>query len=57
MDQKLADGWIYGVEKDAESKTHPCLLPYAELPVEQRRKDALFRAIVQSLTLPMESQH
>jgi hypothetical protein len=47
MAQKAADGWIYGPVKDAEKKEHPCFLPYAELPPEQRVKDYLFRAIVQ----------
>jgi len=43
---KWEDGWKYGPVKDAEKKTHPCLLPYGQLPVEQRQKDYLFRAIV-----------
>ncbi len=49
-DYKTADGWTYGAMKDAEAKTHPCLVPYAELPPEQHRKDDLFVAIVQALT-------
>jgi hypothetical protein len=48
--QKVADGWTYGETKDANAKTHPCLVPYAELPPIQRAKDALFRAIVSALT-------
>lgn len=43
---KLAAGWVYGSVKDAEAKTHPCLVPYADLPFEQRVKDHAFRAIV-----------
>lgn len=46
MAQKEADGWVYGEEKDAEAKTHPCMVPYAELPPEQRAKDYIFGAIV-----------
>lgn len=46
MAQKLAEGWQYGEEKNADAKTHPCLLPYAELPQEQQSKDYLFRATV-----------
>lgn len=46
MRQKLADGWRYGSVKDVEAKMHPCLLPYEQLPVEQRVKDHLFRAAV-----------
>lgn len=46
---KRRDGWIYGETKDADAKTHPCLVPYAELPAEQRLKDGLFHAIVNAL--------
>lgn len=49
MEQKLRAGWTYGVAKDPERRTHPCLLPYASLPPEQRRKDRLFRAVVLAL--------
>ncbi|MFJ6566645.1 RyR domain-containing protein [Streptomyces sp. NPDC091292] len=49
-DFKNRDGWVYGPVKDEAAKTHPCLVPYHELPVEQRRKDALFAAIVAALT-------
>ena len=44
--QKLADGWTYGEVKDADKKTHPCLVPFDHLPSEQQFKDALFRRIV-----------
>ncbi|QEL64777.1 hypothetical protein OTERR_13010 [Oryzomicrobium terrae] len=47
--QKLADGWQYGPEKDPEKKLHPCCVPYADLPVEQKTKDYLFRATVHAL--------
>lgn len=54
--QKLADGWVYGPVKDAEAKTHPCLVPYSELPIEQQVKDALFGAVVRAvLVLPQLS--
>lgn len=46
MAQKEVDGWVYGEEKDAEAKTHPCMVPYAELPPEQRAKDYIFGAVV-----------
>lgn len=52
-DLKVAEGWTYGEVKDPEAKTHPCLVPYAELPDEQKRKDHLFRAIVLALTEPV----
>ena len=47
---KEAEGWIYGPEKDPEKKTHPCMVPYEQLPLEQQRKDALFKAIVAALS-------
>lgn len=46
MNDKLAAGWVYGAVKDAEKKTHPCLVPYVQLPLEQRVKDYVFRAAV-----------
>jgi hypothetical protein len=47
---KVAAGWKLGPTKDAVAKTHPCMVPYDELPWEQRAKDHLFRAIVDALT-------
>lgn len=45
MALKIAEGWKYGPVKNAGTKEHPCLVPYAELPVEQKVKDELFQAI------------
>ena len=44
--QKETDGWVYGEIKDLENKTHPCILPYDQLPAEQKTKDYLFKAVV-----------
>lgn len=49
MAQKIADGWTYGEVKDADAKTHPCIVPYDQLPEVQKKKDALFLAIVGAL--------
>ncbi len=49
MRQKVADGWVYGEIKDPIGKTHPCMVPFNELPVEQQVKDAIFRAIVHAI--------
>jgi len=48
MAQKLADGWKYGPIKSAEKKEHPCIVPYDELPPEQKAKDYIFVSVVQS---------
>lgn len=47
--QKEAEGWVYGERKDAEAKTHPCMVPYADLPPGQRVKDSLFGLIVRAV--------
>jgi hypothetical protein len=49
MQEKVDAGWVYGETKDAEAKTHPCIVPYDQLPEEQRKKDSLFQAIVDAL--------
>lgn len=47
--QKLAEGWVYGPVKDAEAKTHHCLVPFKDLPPEQQTKDVLFFSIARAL--------
>jgi hypothetical protein len=49
MAEKLAAGWVYGELKDAEKKTHPCLVPFAHLGLAQQAKDYVFRQVVHSL--------
>ena len=49
MQQKTKEGWVFGDIKDPDKKTHPCMLPYLDLPLEQRRKDHLFSAVVKAL--------
>lgn len=46
---KVAAGWVYGEVKDATAKTHPCIVPYEQLPPEQRAKDYVFRAVVHGM--------
>lgn len=50
LEQKRADGWKWGPVKDPEKKEHPCFVPYDDLPDEQKRKDALFLAVVRAMT-------
>lgn len=47
---KTRDGWIYGPVKNPERKTHPCCVPYEALPLEQKVKDYLFKAVVRGMT-------
>lgn len=49
MAQKVADGWVYGEVKDPDKKTHPCIVPFADLPPEQQLKDVLFKATVHAI--------
>jgi len=49
MQEKIDAGWVYGEVKDAEAKTHPCIVSFEQLPKFQQQKDALFCAIVDSL--------
>lgn len=59
--EKARMGTVYGPVKDMDATppVHPCMVPYAELPPEQRRKDHLYgeviRAAYHALTLPEES--
>jgi hypothetical protein len=49
MKQKVEDGWVHGDVKDAGAKTHPCIVPFDQLPREQQAKDFIFRAVVHAL--------
>jgi len=48
--EKTAAGWKYGSVKDPEKKEHPCFVPYADLPAEQKVKDAIFLAVARGLS-------
>lgn len=43
--EKQNQGWVYGEIKDPLNKTHPCMVSYDELPIEQRAKDYIFQAV------------
>lgn len=36
---RLKQGWKYGEQRNDELKTHPCLVPYEELPEEEKEYD------------------
>jgi hypothetical protein len=39
MDERLKDGWKYGPEKDIDKKISPVLIPWGDLPENEKEKD------------------
>lgn len=46
--EKADTGWKYGPVKDPEKKEHPCFVPYAALPPEQKAKDHVFVGVARA---------
>jgi len=36
---RIQQGWTYGEQRNDELKTHPCLVPYEELPESEKEYD------------------
>ena len=36
---RIKQGWKYGEQRNDELKTHPCLVPYENLPEEEKEYD------------------
>lgn len=36
---RMNEGWTYGTQRNDEKKTHPCLVPYEELPESEKDYD------------------
>ena len=36
---RMAEGWTYGPEKNSEKKQTPCLVPYGDLPEQEKDYD------------------
>ena len=36
---RIKQGWKYGDQRSDELKTHPCLVPYEDLPEEEKEYD------------------
>jgi hypothetical protein len=49
LDSKSKDGWKYGTVKDPALKTHPCFVPYDQLPEAQKKKDGLYIGAVRTM--------
>ncbi len=37
--KRMKDGWVWGAERNDAAKTHPCLVPYADLPDSEKAYD------------------
>ena len=37
--QRITEGWQYGTERNDDRKEHPCLVPYDELPENEKYYD------------------
>lgn len=53
--QRIAAGWTWGPVRDIQRRTNPALVPYADLPEDQKAKDRLVNAIVAALA-PTEQE-
>ncbi len=36
---RIRDGWTYGEARNDAAKTHPCLIPYEDLPESEKEYD------------------
>ena len=48
LKEKADAGWKYGPVKNPEAREHPCFVPYADLPPEQKAKDGIFVTVVRA---------
>jgi hypothetical protein len=37
--KRIEDGWTYGPHRDDAKRTHPCLVPYEQLPESEKEYD------------------
>jgi len=36
---RIADGWVFGDVRDDNKKTHPCIIPFEDLPESEKEYD------------------
>lgn len=53
--EKAAAGWKYGPTRNQKAKEHPCCVPYEDLPPEDKRKNRIYVAVVQSMISALEN--
>lgn len=56
VEEKIAQGWVWGKVKDTVAKTHPCMVEYEALPLMQQVKDSLFRTVVLEVARLLKGQ-
>lgn len=39
MEERINDGWTYGPNRDDVLRTTPCIVPYSQLPEEEKKYD------------------
>lgn len=49
---RMAEGWAYGDKRNDALKQHPCLVPYEELPEEEKEYDR--RTAMETLKIVMK---
>ena len=49
---RIKEGWRWGTVRNDQLKTHPCLVPYEELPESEREYDR--QTAIQTLKLIMK---
>ena len=38
-ERRISEGWSYGPSRNDETREHPCLVPYSELPESEKEYD------------------
>ena len=51
--QRIADGWRYGKERNDTLKEHPCLVPYKDLPENEKAYDR--QTAIETLKVVLQS--
>lgn len=54
--QRISDGWEHGGHRDDETKQHPCLVPYEELPESEKEYDRVLAVQTIKLILSLGYQ-
>lgn len=50
---RIREGWVYGPQRDDGKKTHPCLVPYDQLPDSEKEYDRTTAAETLKLILAL----